>query len=221
MNHNEGILELNPEAEIFESEQFEYTESEWAGASGEVFSEGELMELTAELLSISNEAELDRFLGNMFKRAWGGIKKVGSFVGKVARPLGGILKAVAKQALPFVGGALGSLIPIPGVGTALGRAVGGALSSALETEFQGMEVEERDFEMARRFVQLAGTAARQAALVSPNTDPVQAAKDAITHAARLHVPSLGRANSASVATGGHARTGRWMRQGRNIIVLSG
>ena len=47
------------------------------------------MELTAELLSISNEAEMDQFLGKMFKKAWGGIKKVGSFVGKVARPPGG------------------------------------------------------------------------------------------------------------------------------------
>ena len=94
-------------------------------------------------------------------------KAAGSFVGKVARPLGGILKGVAKAALPFVGGALGSFIPIPGVGTAIGSALGGALSKALEAEFQGMEAEERDFEIARRFVQMAGTAARQAALAPP------------------------------------------------------
>ena len=63
------------------------------------------------------------------------------------------------------------------------------MSKALEAEFQGMEAGERDFEMARRLVQLSGTAAKQAALASPGTDPVQAAKAAVAHAARLHVPS--------------------------------
>jgi hypothetical protein len=220
MYHSEHALEFNPEAETFEAEQFEFGQSEWAGESGEVFSEGELMELTAELLSISNEAEMDQFLGKLFKRAWGGIKKVGSFVGKIARPLGGILKGIAKKALPFVGSALGSFIPIPGVGTALGGALGTAVSKALEAEFQGMEVEERDFEMARRFVQLTGTAAKQAALASPGTDPVQAAKAAIAQATRLHVPSPGAAFPVSGTAGGQVKTGRWMRRGRNIIIVN-
>jgi len=216
MYQPESALEFNPEMTSFEEEQFEFGQGEWIGESGEVFSEAELMELTMELLSVSNEAELDQFLGKI----WRGIKKVGKVVGKVARPLGGILKGIAKKALPFVGGALGSFIPIPGVGTALGSALGGALSKALEAEFQGMEAEERDFEMARRFVQLAGTAAKQAALASPGTDPVQAAQAAITHAARLHVPSLGAAFPVSGTAGGQAKTGRWMRRGRNIIIVN-
>ena len=41
----------------------------------------------------------------------------------------------------FVGGALGSLLPIPGVGTAVGTALGGALSKAHELE-QKLIVEE-------------------------------------------------------------------------------
>ena len=81
--------------------------------------EVEELELAAELLSISSEEELDQFLGKLFKRVWKGVKKVGRFVGKVASPLGKVLKGIAKKALPFVGGALGSFIPIPGVGTAL------------------------------------------------------------------------------------------------------
>lgn len=107
----------------------EQTEGEWeypdTGESyGELdlespFSEAEEIELAAELLSISSEEELDQFLGKLFKGAWKGIKKVGKFVGKVAKPLGRVLKGVAKAALPVVGGALGSFIPIPGVGTAV------------------------------------------------------------------------------------------------------
>lgn len=219
MNHNENTLEVHPEMANFEEEQFEFVQGEWTGESSEVFSEGELMELTAELLSVSNEAELDRFLGNVFKGIRSGVKQVGSFVGKNAGPLGGALKGIAKTALPFLGKAVGTLIPIPIVGTALGGALGKAVSKALEAEFQGMEAEERDFQMARRFVQLAGTAARQAAQAAPGAGPVQAAKDAITHAARLHVPRLGGANAGDSAAGGHARTGRWVRQGPNIIVL--
>ena len=58
-------LELNPEAEYFEYEQYE-TESEY---SGEVFGDGELLELTAELLEVRDEQELDRFLGNLIRTA--------------------------------------------------------------------------------------------------------------------------------------------------------
>jgi uncharacterized protein (DUF697 family) len=186
------------------------------------FSEAEELELAAELLSVSSEEELDQFLGKLVRGAWRGIKKVGSVVGKIAKPLGGVLKAVAKKALPFVGGALGSLIPIPGVGTAVGSALGGALSKALEMEFAELNQEEQEFEMARRFVRLAGTAARQAVLGSPDADPQEMAEVAVINAARLHVPNLPPIASSG---GGFERsigrqlTGRWVRRGRKIIIL--
>src|SRR5690242_12159128 len=87
------------------------------------FSEAEEMELAMELLSVSSEEELEQFLGKFLKSAWKGIKKVGRGIVKVARPF-------LKKALPLVGGALGSFIPIPGVGTAVGSALGGALGKA-------------------------------------------------------------------------------------------
>jgi hypothetical protein len=74
------------------------------------FSEAEEMELASALLEVGDEAELDQFLGDLFKkasRAVGGIIK--SPIGKA---LGGMLKGVAKKALPMVGGALGSFIPV-------------------------------------------------------------------------------------------------------------
>ncbi|MFZ3285350.1 MAG: hypothetical protein WA191_00745 [Telluria sp.] len=160
------------------------------------FSEAEEVDLAMELLSVSSEEELDQFLGKMFKSAWKGIKKVGSVVGKIARPLGGVLKGLAKKALPFVGGALGSFIPIPGVGTALGSALGGALSQALEAEFGGMDQEQQEFEMARRFVRIAGTAAQLAAQTAPGQDATGAVRQAVTDALRSHMPP-----SASVRRG--------------------
>lgn len=156
------------------------------------FSEAEEVDLAMELLSVSSEEELDQFLGKMFKSAWKGIKKVGSVVGKIAKPLGGVLKGLAKKALPFVGGALGSFIPIPGVGTALGSALGGALSQALEAEFGEMDQEQQEFEMARRFVRIAGTAAQLAAQAAPGQDATGTVRQAVTDALRSHMPPSAR-----------------------------
>ncbi|WUR15857.1 hypothetical protein E7V67_012345 [[Empedobacter] haloabium] len=171
--------------ETFEILPFQQ-EGGWSGASwqGErPFGEAEELELTMELLSVSNEAELEQFLGNVFKGVWKGIRKVGSAIGKVAKPLGGALKGLAKTALPFVGGALGSMIPIPGVGTMIGRAAGTALSKALEMEFEGMDMEQQEFEMARRFVRIAGSAAQQAA---QGGSP----QEAVLRALRQHAPAI-------------------------------
>jgi len=55
-------MEYNPEMETFEAEQFEWEGKTKWGSETEVFSEAELMELAQELLEVTNEAELDRFL---------------------------------------------------------------------------------------------------------------------------------------------------------------
>ncbi|WP_338761525.1 hypothetical protein [Massilia sp. METH4] len=159
------------------------------GGFGELdmpFSEVEELELAMELLSVASEEELEQFLGGLFKKAWKGIKKVGSTIGKVVKPLGGVLKGIAKTALPFVGGALGSMIPIPGVGTMIGKAAGSALAKALEMEAEGMDPEQAELEMARRFVRIAGSAAQQAA--EGDGSPA-ALREAINRALRQHVPS--------------------------------
>jgi hypothetical protein len=165
------------------------------------FSEAEETELALELLSVSSEEELDQFLGKL-------IKGVGSAVGKIAKPLSGALKGLAKKALPFVGGALGSFIPIPGVGTAVGSALGSAVSKALEAEFADLELEEQEFEMARRFVRIAGTAAQHAARSATPLDSEGAVRSAVMSAARRHVPKLAGASQ-----------GRWMRRGNQIVIL--
>ena len=204
----EDELGVDPEAESFEFETGE-------DLSGEVESpldEVEEMELAAELLTVSSEEEMDQFLGKLFKGAWKGIKKVGRFVGKVARPLGGILKGIAKKALPFVGGALGSFIPIPGVGTALGTALGGAASKLLEVDLEGMSPEDQEFELARRFVRLASSAAAQAANAPDGINPNSAAVAAVRGAASQLSGNSGQ-------RGRRKQSGRWLRRGNRIVLL--
>jgi hypothetical protein len=160
--------------------------------------ETEEMELAMELLSVASEAEMDQFLGKVFKKAWKGIKKVGS---AVVKPLGSVLKGVAKAALPWVGGALGSFIPIPGVGTMIGKLAGNALASALEVEMNaelaGAGRDEQELQMALRFVRIARNAADRAARASPGQSPDDVLRCALDGALRSHLrtqpqPVIGR-----------------------------
>ncbi len=165
------------------------------------FSEAEEMELAADLLEITDEAELEQFLGKLFKKAAGG------------------LKGLAKKALPFVGGALGSLIPIPGVGTAVGSALGGAVSKALETEFGELNAEDQEFETARRVVRVVGSVAQKIAQAQPDADPQTVVRNAVTEATHQHVPGLANSKIADPLPRAAAHSGRWERRGRTIVLL--
>jgi uncharacterized protein (DUF697 family) len=214
------LTEIEQEMDEFETDEFETDEFELDGETDleSPFEEFEEMEYAAELLSVQSEEELDQFLGKLIKRAGRGLRKIG----RVFRPLGGVLKGLAKKALPFVGGALGTLIPVPGVGTAVGSALGSAVSKALEAEFEGMDPEDQEFEMAKRFVRVAGAAAKQAASAGADADPQAAVKSAVVAAARRHVPSLGdaiRNGGGQSSVGARRRSGRWIRRGRKILLL--
>lgn len=199
----------------FETDEFEYEDAALAGES--VFNEEEEMALANELLGVTSEAELDQFLGSVFKKAWRGLRTAGSTIGRVARPLMGVLKPLVKKALPVVGGALGSLVA-PGVGTAIGSSLGSAVGNAMEMELEGMNPDEQEFETARRIVRIAGHAAQQAAQARPGANPVALVRSAVTNAARMHVPGLVAGGTAAMARG-YGRSGRWIRRGNKIILL--
>lgn len=212
-----------------------------AAPGAELLSEAEEMELAMELLSVSNEDEMEQFLGKMFRGIGRGLKKVGRFLGRKVLPaIGGALKGLAKKALPFIGGALGSFIPIPGVGTALGTALGGAVSKALEMELGELESEEVELEAARRVVRIAATAAHQASGAPPHANPEAVVRNALLAAVRAHLPSfaaneaelMAEAEAEMEAAGeyegeyegqyateaGLASSGRWVRRGRQIVL---
>jgi hypothetical protein len=100
--------------------------------------------------------------------------------------------------------------------------LGGAIGKALEMEYGELDQEDQEFEIARRFVRIAGTAARQAALDAPHANPQTAVKNAVMTAARQHVTNLPASVTGSGLTTsgtlGLAQTGRWIRQGRTIVV---
>lgn len=214
------LTEYEPEME-YEYEDGtdgEYEEYESAETEG-VFDEAEEMELASELLSVSDEAELDQFLGSLIKRAG---RAVGRFAkSSTGRALGALLKKAARQALPIAGRALGTLIGGPG-----GGALGGQLASLAGRKFglelEGLSPEDQEFEVARHFVRFAGAAAGNAAMAPPAANPASAAKAAMVAAARKHAPGLVQpmaSASGSLGSMAGVRSGRWVRRGRKIVLL--
>ena len=204
----------------YETGEFTFENQELPGGTfGEgPFSEAELNELAGELMMVQSEEELEQFLGSLIKKAG---RAIGGFVkSPVGRALGGVLKTVAKKALPIAGGALGSLIPIPGVGTAIGRAAGTALAGALETE--NFEGEEQEMEAARQFVRVAGTAVQRAAAAPPQANPqavaVRAVRAAMQQAGGAGTALAGGA-AGQLGRPGGTRSGRWFRTGHKIILV--
>lgn len=192
----------------FNTEYLGETSDEYSGEFNEA-------ELAAELLSVNSEAELDQFFGKLFKTVARGVGSIArSPVGKI---IGSALKQAAKSALPTLGAALGSAIPIPGVGTALGGMAGKALANALEMETTGMSMEDREYEMAQGVVKLAANAARQAANAPAGTNPAAIASQAI----RAAINTLGPAGSAAGNYRGPQRrqSGRWIRRGNSVLVI--
>jgi hypothetical protein len=226
-----GDTELDPE--IFESEV--YGAEVYGGYQQEgPLSEEEELNLAYELLGLAGEEELDQFLGKVFKKIGKGFKTV-------FRPLGKILKPLAKTLLPIAGKAVGGFFGGP-LGGAVGGKLGSLATKLFEVDFESMDPEVQDLEVARRFVRLASTAAQKAAAAPPTAHPVAAARSAVAAAARTHAPGLlkggaGLAPTASSAPaarpcscggqgshqgpsqGSSQNNGRWIRRGRKVVLL--
>jgi hypothetical protein len=219
------LQELQPEQFEFQGEAETYGETQ----AELPLNEADEMELAAEFLEVTNEAELDHFLGGLFRKVGGVIGKV--VKSPVGRALGGFLKPLAKAALPIAGRALGTF-----VGGPVGGAIGGKLASAagglFGLELEGMSAEDREFEVSRRFVRLASAATKNAAFAPPTANPNVAAKAAVMTAARKLAPGLvrggnGRPTMPAVPSGAALgnvpvssnRRGIWIRRGRRIMLL--
>lgn len=222
-NYGEYAGEYEADEYGYEFEGENEYESYGEYAQEGMFSEAEEMELAAELLSVSTEAELDQFLGKLFKKA---ARAVGGFIkSPVGRALGGALRGVAKQALPMLGSAVGNVL-LPGVGGAIGGKLAGAAGNLLGLELEGLSHEDQEFEVAKQVVRLAGAAAGNAAQAASNAPPQSVAQAALTTAAQQFAPGLlgGAAKTTPGAMGGgrkcvHKNSGRWVRRGKAIIIL--
>ena len=176
------------------------------------FTEEEEMELATELLAISSEEELDQFLGKLVKKAWRGVKKFGR--SKLWRGIKKGLRGVAKVALPVVGKVAGTFFGGP-AGGALGGKLGAWASRLFEMELEGLSPEDQEFEIARRFVRLAGTTAVHA-VKAPATVPVgSVVKKSISKAAKKHAPGLLKGTNRL----GGRNSGTWRRRGNRIVIF--
>lgn len=178
------------------------------------FMEDELdseMELAAELLEISDEAELDYFFSKLIKSAKGFVKS------RAGKALLGTLKGVAKSALPTAGAMLGNAIA-PGIGGAIGGQLASAVASNLEMEFQDQEM---DLETARQVVKLAKSAANKLPALQTQLPPKQAAQVAVKQAFKKLPASQQASRGLSNRTRSNrsiATKGRWYRRGGNIVI---
>jgi hypothetical protein len=190
------------------------------GETGEI-GEQETAELASELLEVSNEQELDHFLGDLVKRAGRAFSGIAS--SPIGQALGGVLKGVAKKGLSMAGGALGGAIGGP-IGSKIGTGLADAASSALGLEIGEVSGEDRSFEGAKQFVRLAGDAVKHAASAPPG-DPRAIAQSAAVAAAQTHAPGLLPGHDSGPLppirgySGPQARSGRWFRHGNKIVVI--
>ena len=214
--------ELQPEAFPFTGEM--ESETSFLTELVSPFGEAEEVELAIELLEVTSEAEMEQFLGKLVKKAWKGIKTVGS---KVLRPL-------VKTVLPIAATAAGTFFGGPAGGALAGK-LGSLVSKALEAETAGVSPQDRDVEKCRQFVRMAGTAARAAALAPPGANPVAVAQRVLANTAQqkltLGTGTPGPSSAASRSRcrcgqpencicGQSGKSGRWVRRGRNIIIIN-
>lgn len=170
----------------FEAEAFEFNEAEAEAEA--VFSESEEAELASELLEVSNEAELDRFIGNLLG---GAAQALGQPIPRLnANALGGVLKGAARQVLPSIGAAAGRRYLGRGIGQAVGRQAAAAAGRLFGLELEGLSGEDQEFEVARRFVRFGGGATRKLLATRRRLPPMTSAKNAARSAARILAPGL-------------------------------
>jgi hypothetical protein len=209
--------ESEGESYDFETDLFGESESDYEGETNELSEEDEL-DLAAELLAVSDEGELDEFFRNLFKR-----------VKNAAIPaLKKYLKPLAKKVIPFAGRALGGFIGGP-AGAAIGGKLGSYATTLFEVDFESMDGETQDLEVARRFVRFASAAANNAAESGATGNPTSVARAAVINAAKAHAPGLirprgprvndRRGNGAAVSSSQGANTGRWIRRDGRIVLL--
>jgi uncharacterized protein (DUF697 family) len=197
------------------------------------------MELANQLLEVTNEEELEQFLGGLIKKAAGAVSSFArSSAGKA---LGGILKAAAKKALPIVGGAVGTMFGGP-AGSMIGGKLGSLASNLFELELEGLSNEDKEYELSRAYVRFANSAVRQALRDRRiRTNPKQAVKAAVISSAKRYAPGLLRrwpapgtsrrssnlyANQFNAPSnynngnynGGGQDSGTWYKQGNQLVI---
>lgn len=139
-----------------------------------------------DLLEVSDERELEEFLGGLVNKAVGAARRFAS--SPRGKAVGSALKQALKDALPSIGRAIGNRVS-PGAGD-LGAQLAGDLGSALEVELEGYSQADRDFEAARHLVRLICHAAHHAHRAPRGMNPDDVAHAAVEAAFERYAPEL-------------------------------
>ncbi|HJV02552.1 MAG TPA: hypothetical protein VJ752_18605 [Burkholderiaceae bacterium] len=177
---NQRLLDYRPELEFLEV------------SSGTCAEDGDELTLAARLLELRGATQLDRFIDAMVRKDGG------------PAPLADALKRAARQVLPlhrWPGAPVIESLRRRGKSDPIARA-----ARIFGVELEGLSPEDKEFELAQRFVRFAREAIRLAA------DAVRPAgvAAALAEAARSHAPGLLQCEAG--------RVGRWQRQGDRIVV---
>lgn len=187
------------------------------------FTESEELALASELLNVTDEAELDQFIGKLIRSA---AKSLGGiFKSPTGKKLGGLIKGATKTALPMLGAAAGNFL-VPGIGGVMGGKLASAAGSMLGLELEGLSREDQEFELARQIVRFAGAATRNAEEAEQTAPGPEAVQQAAVAAAQQYAPGLLRPG-AGRALGRRGRRcrhrhqpeGRWIRRGNKILII--
>jgi hypothetical protein len=233
-----ALMQYSPEMETFEQDAFDFAfgadrsgESGWAGEGVTALGEHGEMELAVAALEVSGEAGLASYLRRLVRQAEQATgKPVGPAVG---RALVDQLMQVARKVLPAFVRRDGPFVP---TATRSGTPAAVTAGRLFGLELEGLSPEDQEYETAKQFARFAAEAVRHAALAQA-ASPQDIARAAVARAARRYAPGLlkGRAAvfaspAARLAGAGAAAppgatnepclSGRWVRQGRTIIIAN-
>jgi hypothetical protein len=175
--------------------------------------------LAYELMTVSDPAEMEEFLGKLMSAASRRFKKFGAnALPKLLPVLKGPVRGLLKRAMPLLGSAAGSVVP--GAGTLLGGMAGQKLGQLLGGEMEGASDDEAKVELSRKLVNTVTDAVDRAAQdPAARSEPIAAARDALVGAMQANLPSGVRQAMGQRSRGSRASSGRWIRRGRQIILL--
>jgi hypothetical protein len=137
-------------------------------------------ELAAQLLDVTNEAELEGFLGRLVDRV---VQRAGGPVpAATRRALVAALRRTAERTLPTLTTALGDPLGPP---TGVGSSAAETAARVYGLELEGMSAEDRDYEIARQFLRFA-----QAVAVRAARAPAASVDASVADASRELAPGL-------------------------------
>ena len=226
-------MEYSPELSSFEGEYDEFAEQEWSGedeGEGEgygetygetVLNEADETELASELLEVTNEAELDQFLGKLLRRA-ARVRRLGRALADRASgrrcaqgrgeegPAAGRRRARRRRSVARSAPRSAAAWPRPPAAPSASKAKRWNRKTASS-------------KARSTFVRLGADTVKQAAATPPGADPRAAAQNAAIAAASKHAPGLlggaaGATRPGAMFAPGRGRGGRWLRRGTKIVL---